>query len=387
MDNFIYHNPVKLLFGRGQIARIGREIPKGARVLFAYGGGSIKANGVHGQVAAALDAAGLAFVEFAGIEPNPRYETLMKAVELARSEKLDFILAVGGGSVVDGCKFVAAAIPFAGDPWDIVARRARLDGAVPLGAVLTLPATGSEMNGFSVVSRQETGEKLGFGSPLVMPAFSVLDPETTYSLPPRQLGNGIVDAFVHVLEQYLTVPAAAPLQDRLAESVLSTLVEIAPAVLRDPPDYQARANLMWCATMALNGLIGQGVPQDWTTHMIGHELTALYGLDHARSLAAVWPGVAAVCRAGKRAKLLQFAARVWGLADGAEDARIDAAIARTCAFFASVGVPAGTAAHGVPADAPAVVARRLAERGGLPLGETGGVDAAAVRAILETAAG
>jgi NADP-dependent alcohol dehydrogenase len=386
MDNFTYHNPVKLIFGQGQIAQIGREIPTGSRVLFAFGGGSITANGIHAQVVAALGKAGLAFVEFSGIEPNPRYETLMKAVELARAEKLDFILAVGGGSVVDGCKFIAAAVPFEGECWDIVAKRARLKSALPLGVVLTLPATGSEMNAFSVVSREETGEKLGFGHPKVMPLFSVLDPETTFSLPPRQLGNGIVDAFVHVLEQYLTRPADAPLQDRLAESVLATLVEIAPKVMATPPDYQARANLMWCATMALNGLIGQGVPQDWATHMIGHELTALYGIDHARSLAAVWPGVVAVRREAKRAKLLQFAARIWGLTEGDEDSRIDQAVARTRAFFESVGVPAGTKAAGIPAGAPGLVAQRLAERGGLPLGEDGAIGQSEVRAILEAAA-
>lgn len=386
MDNFTYHNPVKLIFGKGQIAQVGRDIPKGSRVLFAFGGGSIKANGIHAQVVAALGQASLTFVEFSGIEPNPRYETLMKAVELARAEKLDFVLAVGGGSVVDGCKFIAAAIPFEGDCWDIVAKRARLKSAVPLGVVLTLPATGSEMNAFSVVSREETGEKLGFGSPAVMPRFSVLDPESTYSLPARQLGNGIVDAFVHVLEQYLTRPADAPLQDRLAESVLATLVEIAPKVMATPPDYQARANLMWCATMALNGLIGQGVPQDWSTHMIGHELTALYGIDHARSLAAVWPGVVAVRRPVKRAKLAQFAARVWGLTEGSEDTRIDQAVARTRAFFESVGVPAGTTAAGIPAEAAGLVAARLSERGGLPLGEDGAIGAAEVRAILEAAA-
>jgi NADP-dependent alcohol dehydrogenase len=251
--------------------------------------------------------------------------------------------------------------------------------------VLTLPATGSEMNLFSVISRDETGEKLGWGHPSVMPLFSVLDPETTNSLPARQVGNGIVDAFVHVLEQYLTFPADAPLQDRLAEAVLTTLVEIGAKAMATPPDYQARANLMWCATMALNGLIGQGVPQDWSTHMIGHELTAITGIDHARTLAVVWPGVVAVKRAEKRAKLLQFAARVWNLTEGAEDARIDAAIAKTRAFFESVGVPASLAAYDLPADVPATIAGRLAERGGLPLGERGDIDAAAVRRILEAA--
>lgn len=385
MDNFVFHNPVKILFGKGQIAAIGKEIPKGSRVLFAFGGGSIKANGVHAQVVVALNGAGLAFVEFAGIEPNPRFETLMKAVEIARAEKLDFILAVGGGSVVDGCKFIAAAIGYDGDCWDIPARRAKIRSTVPLGAVLTLPATGSEMNAFSVISREATGEKLGWGHPGVMPRFSVLDPETTFSLPARQVGNGIVDAFVHVLEQYLTFPANAPLQDRLAESVLSTLVEIAPQAMEIPADYQARANLMWCATMALNGLIGQGVPQDWTTHMIGHELTALTGIDHARTLAAVWPGVVAVKREAKRDKLAQYAARVWGLTDGTEESRIDRAIAATRDFFQSVGVPSGLAGYGITADVAAQVPQRLSERGGLPLGEKADIDAATVQRILDAA--
>lgn len=334
---------------------------------------------------AALTKAGLEFREFAGIEPNPRFETLMKAVDLARAEKLNYVLAVGGGSVVDGCKLVAAAIDFAGDPWDIVCRKAAPTNAKPLGVVLTLPATGSEMNLFSVISREATGEKLGWGHPSVMPKFSVLDPETTYSLPARQVGNGIVDAFVHVLEQYLTFPAEAPLQDRLAEAVLATLVEIGAKAMQDPPDYQARANLMWCATMALNGLIGQGVPQDWTTHMIGHELTALTGIDHARTLAAVWPGVVAVRREAKRAKLAQFAARIWGLTEGPEDARIDQAIARTRAFFESVGVPSGLKGYGLGAEVPAAIVARLSERGGLPLGERGDIDAAGVARILDAA--
>lgn len=385
MENFVFHNPVKVIFGKGQIKAIGREIPKGSRVLLVYGGGSIKKNGVYDQVIAALTTAGLAFKEFGGIEPNPRYETALKAVELARAEKLDYVLAVGGGSVIDGSKFIAAAIDFAGDPWDIVCRKATPTNAMPLGVVLTLPATGSEMNLFSVISREATGEKLGWGHPSVMPRFSVLDPESTYSLPPRQVGNGVVDAYIHVLEQYLTFPADAPLQDRLAESVLATLVEVGPKAMQNPPDYQARANLMWCATMALNGLIGQGVPQDWSTHMIGHEITAITGIDHARTLAVVWPGVVSVKREAKRAKLLQYAARVWGLTDGPEDSRIDQAIAKTRAFFESVGVPTSLADYDVPADLPAKVAARLSERGGLPIGEHGDIDAEQVTRILRAA--
>ncbi|MGE5546671.1 MAG: iron-containing alcohol dehydrogenase [Solirubrobacterales bacterium] len=384
MENFVFHNPVKVIFGKGQIAALGREIPEFSRVLLAYGGGSVKANGVHDQVVAALTEAGIPFTEFGGIEPNPRYETLMTAVEIVREQNLNFILAVGGGSVVDGCKFIAAAVPFAGDPWSL-ATGAKVRTALPLGAVLTLPATGSEMNGFSVVSREETKEKFGFGSPLLMPKFSILDPETTFSLPERQIGNGIVDAFIHVLEQYLTFPADAPLQDRMAEAVMQTLIEVAPAAMATPPDYQARASLMWAATMALNGLVGVGVPQDWATHMIGHELTALTGIDHARTLAAVWPGVVAVRRDAKRAKLLQYAKRVWGVSNGSEDGTIDLAIARTRAFFESVGVATSLTAAGAPTSVVEEIPARLTKRKAPSWGERGDIDPDTVRQILTVA--
>ena len=291
MLNFTYYNPVQSVFGRGSIAELPKVMPACEKVLLTYGGGSIKRNGVYEQVHAALK--GRRLLEFGGIEPNPRYETCMKAVELARAEGVDFLLAVGGGSTIDGTKFIAAAVPYkAKDPWDMLTNWARVPAnPLPLGCVLTLPATGSEMNGGAVVSRESTNEKLFFHSPHVFPRFSILDPETTYSLPARQTANGVVDAFVHTTEQYLTYPADAPLQDRQAEAILLTLVEEGPKALADPQNYAVRANLMWCATQALNGLIGCGVPQDWTTHMIGHELTALYGIDHAQSLAIVLPGV------------------------------------------------------------------------------------------------
>ena len=384
MENFVYQNPVKILFGRGQIASLKDEVPATATVLMTYGGGSIKANGVYDQVKAAL--AGHTLREYGGIEPNPRYETLMPAVELARREGVDFLLAVGGGSVIDGTKFIAAAIPFEGEPWDILAKAAPVTKAVPLGAVLTLPATGSEMNTFAVISRQATEEKLAFGSPLVYPKFSVLDPETTFSLPPRQVGTGIVAAFVHTVEQYLTYPADAPLQDRFAEAIFRTLIEEGPKTLANPRDYTARANIMWAATMALNGLIACGVPQDWATHMIGHELTAVTGLDHARTLAVVLPGVLQVRRPAKRAKLLQFAARVWDVRDGSDDERIDAAIARMRAFFESLGVPTRLASHGIGTDVAQTIARRLRDRGPVALGERQDINAETVEQILKLCA-
>jgi NADP-dependent alcohol dehydrogenase len=380
MQNFEFWNPVRILFGKGQIARLRDEVPREARVLMTYGGGSIRRNGVYERVKGALESR--AVFEFGGIEPNPAYETLMRAVEAVKRERIDFLLAVGGGSTLDGTKFIAAAAKFAGEPWDILAKGARVEDAIPLGAVLTLPATGSEMNAFAVVSRRATHEKLAFSTPKVYPKFSIVDPETTFSLPPRQVANGVVDAFAHVLEQYLTFPSSAPLQDRYAESILLTLIEEGPKTLADPTDYDARANLCWCATMALNGLIALGVPQDWTTHTIGHELTAFHGLDHGQSLAVVFPGTMAARRAGKRAKLLQYAERVWSIREGGEDARIDQAIARTREFFESLGVKTRLKDYGVPPETVKKISARFAERGWNGMGERQDVGPKQVEEIL-----
>jgi NADP-dependent alcohol dehydrogenase len=381
MNNFVFHNPTRLIFGKGQIAALAKEVPAGGTILLLYGGGSIKQNGVYEQVMEALGDRRV--LTYGGIEANPTYETLMKAVELAREEGVTFLLSVGGGSVLDGTKFVAAAIPFGGDPWDIPAGRAKVKEAVPLGAVLTLPATGSEMNGAAVISRKETREKLAFVSPKVYPVFSILDPETTYSLPPRQVANGVVDAFVHVMEQYLTHPTGTDLQDRMAEAVLLTLIDIGPKVMEGPPDYATRATFMWTATMALNGVIGAGTVQDWSTHVIGHEITALYGIDHARTLAAVLPALMDVQREVKREKILQYGERVWGLREGPAEERIDAAIARTVAFFEEMGLPARLEAYEeVARDTPEQVANRLEGRSALPIGERSDITAGKVREIL-----
>ena len=381
MLNFSFYNPTKILFGQGQIAQIAQEIPGDARILITCGGGSIKRNGVYDQVMAAL--AGRAVVEFAGIEPNPTYETLMEAVRVVREQRMDFLLAVGGGSVIDGTKFIAAAAPFAGEPWDILARRAPIQQALPLGAVLTLPATGSEMNSFAVVTRRATQDKLAFGHPLVYPRFSVLDPTVTFTLPPRQIGNGVVDAFTHIMEQYLTYPANAPVQDRFAEGLLLTLIEEGPRALASPQDYNARANIMWCATLALNGLIGSGVPGDWATHMIGHEITALHGLDHAQTLAIVLPSMMNVKRDRKRAKLLQYAARIWGVTGGSEDERIEAAITRTRAFFENLGVRTWLRDYGIGAEAVPALLAQLERHQLTALGEHQDIDLATSRMILE----
>ena len=382
MLNFDYYNPTRIVFGKDSIAHIDELVPADARVLVLYGGGSAERNGTLAEVEAALGARTVQ--RFGGIEPNPSYETLMAAVEQVRRDKLDFLLAVGGGSVIDGTKFVAAAVNYPNEPWEILETRAKhLTQALPVGCVLTLPATGSEMNCFSVVTRKSLQAKLGFGSPLVFPRFSVLDPVKTFTLPPRQIANGAVDAFVHVMEQYMTYPVNAPVQDRYAESLLQTLVEVGPQALATPEDYDVRANLMWAATQALNGLIGAGVPQDWATHMIGHEITALYGLDHAQTLAVVLPSLLHLRREAKRAKLLQFAARVWDIHAGSEDERIDAAIARTRAFFESLGVNTRLSAYGIGANAVDRIVAQLEAHGMTALGEHRDIDLAASRRILE----
>ena len=382
MHNFEYYNPTRIVFGEGSIPRLADLVPTDARVLVLYGGGSAERNGTLAEVEAALG--DRTFQRFGGIEPNPTYETLMKAVEQIRREKLDFLLAVGGGSVVDGTKFVAAAVDYPEDPWHILETRGKqIATALPIGAVLTLPATGSEVNCAAVVTRKSLQAKLGFGNPLLFPRFAVLDPVKTYTLPPRQIANGVVDAFVHVMEQYVTQPAKAAVQDRYAESLLLTLIETGPQALAHPTDYDVRANLMWAATQALHGAVGAGVPQDWATHMIGHEITALYGLDHAQTLAVVLPNLLDVRRDVKRAKLLQYAERVWGLRAGDEDARIDQAIAHTRAFFESLGVRTRLADYGVGADAVERIVAQLEAHRMVKLGEDRAVDLALSRRIVE----
>ena len=328
MYNFIFQNPVKVIFGKGTIAQITPNIPAQSKILMTYGGGSIMKNGVYDQVKAALK--GYDVTEFGGIEPNPRYETCMKAVEICREKKIDFLLAVGGGSVLDGTKFIAAAFYHTeGDPWEILTQGKPVSKALPIGAVMTLPATGSEMNGNAVISRNSTQEKLAFYSPAVYPQFCVLDPETTFTLPDRQTRNGIVDSFIHVCEQYMTFPVNAPLQDRQSEGIFHTLIEEGPNVLKNPTDYEARANIMWAATNALNHYIACGVPQDWATHGIGHELTALHGMDHAQTLACVVLGLFKHQKKSKLAKLAQYGRRIWGLSGDNDDAIADQAISKT----------------------------------------------------------
>lgn len=383
MNNFVYKNPVKIIFGKGTIPKAAGEIPAGARVLMLYGGGSIKSNGVYDQVKEAMK--DFTMFEFGGFEPNPHYETCMKAIELVRREKIDYLLSVGGGSVLDATKFIAAGALYEGeDPWDFMAFRFEIEPkrALPIGAVLTLPATGSEMNGNTVISRVSTMEKKAFGSPLVMPQFSILDPECVFTLPDRQVANGIADAFVHVMEQYLTYPVNAPLQDRFAEGILLTLVEEGPKVLSDRTNYDAAANFMWSATLALNGLIAAGVPEDWATHMIGHELTAFHGIDHARTLAIVLPGIMKLKRTGKKEKIIQYGERIWGITEGSDDERIDKTIEKTVEFFNSLGIACTLPEYNVPADTIGKIAERFRQRNSL-LGEKRDINYEQVEAILE----
>jgi NADP-dependent alcohol dehydrogenase len=384
MLNFSFQNTTQIHFGEGQIKSLSEQIPSNAKVLITYGGGSIKHNGVYDQVVTALG--GHTWFEFSGIEPNPSYETLMKAQDIIKQNSVDFILAVGGGSVVDGTKFIAAAALFEGeDPWDIVSKQAPIEKALPIACVLTLPATGSETNDAAVVTRN--GNKLPFRSPLVRPVFAILDPAVTLSLSGRQISNGVVDAFIHTMEQYLTYSVNAKVQDRFAEGLLLTLIEDGPKALiaETANDLEVRGNIMWAATMALNGLIGAGVPQDWTTHMIGHELTGGYGIDHARTLSIVLPAVMKVCRNAKREKLLQYAERIWNVTEGDEDTRINRAIELTEQFFDLMEVPTRLSQVDLgEADIDGLI-EKLTQHGMVNLGEHDTVTLDVSREILITA--
>ncbi|AMQ44864.1 aldehyde reductase [Aeromonas veronii] len=386
MNNFTLHTPTKILFGQGQTAQLREQLPSDARVMITYGGGSVVRSGLLEQIRNEL--AGMTLFEFGGIEPNPAYETLMGAVEQARAERVDFLLAVGGGSVLDGTKFIAAAAHYdlAKDPWHILETvGSEVRSAIPLGSVLTLPATGSEMNMGAVITRRSSGDKVHFFSPFVMPRFAVLDPVLTYTLPERQVANGVVDAFVHIVEQYLTYPVNAKVQDRFAEGLLLTLIEEGPKALAEPHNYEVRANIMWSATMALNGLIGAGVPQDWATHMLGHELTALHGLDHAQTLAVVLPALLQAKRKQKHAKLLQYAERVWGLNSGSEAERIDDAIAATRDFFERMGVKTRLRDYGLKDLGIDTLIGKLGEHGMTRLGEHSDIDLVQSQHIYEAA--
>lgn len=382
MLNFELYNPTNLVFGKGQIEKLGQLVPKGAKILLAYGGGSIFKNGIHEQVINNLK--GFEIVEFSGIEANPHFETLMKAVAIVKEQKIDFILAVGGGSVIDGVKFISGAVNYEGDPIEILQKRILIkENAVPFGTVLTLPATGSEMNSGAVVTIESTKEKLAFGGSALFPKFSICDPTVIESLPKRQLQNGVVDAYTHVMEQYLTYPHEGYLQDRIAEGILQTLIEVGPKVVENPKDYALASNFMWSCTMALNGLIQKGVPSDWATHMIGHELTAMYGIDHARTLAVIAPSLYKVMFETKKGKLAQYGKRIFNLT-GTEDEIANEAINKTVEFFHTMGMDTKLSDYTKDYDKTAdFIVNRFDERGWKGLGEKQNITLDKVKSIVE----
>ena len=379
MNNFTFHNPTRLLFGKGMIEKLSTAIPMVHRIMITFGGGSVKQNGVYDQVIKALKDRD--YIEFWGIEPNPTIETLREAIQIAKGKQVDFLLAVGGGSVIDGTKLISAGIQYDGDPWELV-QKGYYYHTVPMGTVLTLPATGSEMNSGAVISRKETQEKFPFYSNF--PVFSILDPETTFSLPSYQVACGIADTFVHVMEQYMTTSGQSRVMDRWAEGILQTLVEIAPKIRENQHDYQLMADFMLSATMALNGFIAMGVSQDWATHMIGHEITALHGLTHGHTLAIVLPATLQVLHEEKGDKLLQYGERVWGITSGTREERIDEAICHTEEFFRSLGLTTRLHEENIGQETIQEIERRFNERGA-KYGENGNVTGAVARRILETA--
>lgn len=382
MNNFEFQNPVKILFGKGQIEHIKNEIPANARVLMLYGGGSIKRNGIYEQVKHALEA--YEVIEFGGIPANPEYEVLMEAYRIIKSENIDFLLAVGGGSVIDGTKFLSGAAVYDGeDPWEILAQGIPSLTGMPFGTVLTLPATGSEMNSGAVITRASTQEKRVMGGKGLFPQFSVLDPSVVHSIPVRQLQNGVIDAYVHVMEQYLTYPHNAYIQDRFSEGILQTLIEVGPRIVENPKDYDLAASFMWSCTMALNGLIQKGVPTDWATHMIGHELTALHGIDHARTLAIIGPNLYKHQFVNKKEKLAQYGKRVWGLS-GDDESVARKSIEQTIAFYHQMGMKTKLSENAENYDQTSqIVYERFEERGWLEMGERKEIGPKEAKEIVE----
>ena len=385
MNDFEAYNPTRILFGKDQLHKLGdqiRQFTGGSNILLVYGGGSIKSNGIYDKIIHELK--DFELVEFGGVEANPEFDTLMEAVSMARVNEVDFILAVGGGSVIDGVKFISGAIHYDGDPWDVLLRNegCTFKDATPFGTVLTIPATGSEANSGAVISRKSLKEKRTMGGPQFFPKFSFCDPTVVYSLPPRQIANGITDAYVHVLEQYLTFPTSNKLQERQAEAILSTLLEIGPSLFKNPENYDLAANLMWCATNALNGSLRSGVVYDWATHMIGHELTALYEIDHARTLAIILPRLYSNQFEKKKAKLVQYGTRVLNLT-GTEEQIAREAIVRTEAFFQSLEIKTKISDYAENTEnAASTIRKRMEERSWNALGENGSITPADVEQIV-----
>jgi NADP-dependent alcohol dehydrogenase len=382
MRKFRLYNPTDIRFGEGQIEALNELLPADARVLLLYGGGSIKANGVYQAVLAGLD--GRFVCEFEGVEPNPVYETLQKAAGVVKDKALDYIIGVGGGSVIDAAKFLAyLATSNADDPWDDLVSGRFPERMIPVGAILTLPATGSESNAVSVITNRTRRLKIPFASESARPAFAILDPTAMRSLDRRQLENGVVDAMTHVLEQYMTYQQNAPIQYGYAETLMRVLVEWGPKLVDEPSD-EARENVMFAANQALNGFLGAGLPQDWSTHMIGHAITAIYDIDHARTLSTIMPSVMRLRIGPKRAMLARLARNVFLSAEISDEKAADFAISRLEQFFARMGCPVKLREYGVAVDADEI-ADHLERASQTALGEHADIDPQTVREIIALA--
>jgi alcohol dehydrogenase YqhD (iron-dependent ADH family) len=385
MHGFQFHNPTKIIFGEGTVDQLADHVkPYGNKILLVYGGGSIKKSGLYEQVIAQLKTIGAVIYELSGVEPNPRLTTVQKGIALCRENGIEFLLAVGGGSVIDATKAIAAGVPYEGNVWDFFSNKATIQKALPLGTVLTLSATGSEMNGSSVVSHWEEKQKRGMGSIHVYPQFSILDPTLTYSVPRDQTVNGIVDIMSHVFEQYFSQTEHTPLQERLCESILLTVIENSGPALELPKNYEARANLMWCGTMALNGgLISVGMQNDWSSHGIEHEVSAIYDIPHGAGLAIIFPNWMKYVYKLRLDRFVQFAERVWHI-DSAGKSPEEAALAgieATRDFFTRIGAPSRLAEYQIGSEHLDKMAEEAVRYG--PIGSFKQLNKSDVKVILE----
>ncbi len=342
LQNFVYHNPTKLIFGRDQLEHLKNELPQyGNRILFVYGGGSIKKIGLYDQVIGLLKEMNVHTFELSGVEPNPRLTTVYKGIDICKQNDIQFILAVGGGSVIDCAKAIAAGTKYDGDVWDLVTKKKEAEDALPIGVVLTLAATGSEMNSNSVITRWETNEKYVWKSPHVYPKFSILDPAYTIYVPKEQTVYGIVDMMSHVLEQYFHTPTNAPVQERMCEAVLQTIIETAPLLVEDLENYDLRETILFAGTIALNGTLSMGVQSDWGTHHIEHALSAVYDIPHGGGLAIIQPNWMKYVVDENVEKFKQLAIRVFDVDPTGKDEREIAleGIKKLRQFWTSIGAP------------------------------------------------
>ena len=361
MQNFNYSIPTKVYFGKGQIKKLAKISQFGKSVLMVYGGGSIKRNGVYDKAAAVLRESGISFFELSGVDPNPRIETVALGAKICREKEIDAVLAIGGGSTIDCAKMIAAAAKYDGDPWDLVLDGQKIKEALPIVCVLTLAATGSEMDGFAVISDMNKNDKLDTASQLIKPAFSILDPKFTYSVSKKQTAAGTADIMSHVFEVYFTREKDAYLQARMCEAVLKTCIKYGPVAMENPEDYEARANLMWASSLAINGLLSYGSDVQWCVHPMEHELSAFYDITHGDGLAILTPvWMDYVLSEDTLDKFVEFGSNVWGIDAEEEPQRIaEMAIERTRAFFDSLGLPKTLSEVGIGEENLAKMAEKL----------------------------